>query len=51
VQVDLTKTLLAMFTNKGKKYNVEYEGLHMLYLTCGSNVHQIHKVGSNIDGP
>jgi hypothetical protein len=30
VQVNLTKPLLAMFTIKGRKYNIEYEGLHML---------------------
>jgi hypothetical protein len=39
VQVDLTKPLLAMFTIKGRKYNVEYEGLHMLCLTCGKLGH------------
>jgi hypothetical protein len=35
VQVDLTKPLLAMFTLKGRKYTIEYEGLHMLCMTCG----------------
>jgi hypothetical protein len=35
VEVDLTKPLLAMFTIKGCKYNVEYEGLHLLCTTCG----------------
>ncbi|MCH84322.1 hypothetical protein A2U01_0005153, partial [Trifolium medium] len=35
VEVDLTKALLAMFTIKGRKYNVEYEGLHLLCTTCG----------------
>ncbi|MCI41099.1 hypothetical protein A2U01_0062332, partial [Trifolium medium] len=35
VQVNLTKPLLAMFTIKGRKYNIEYEGLHMLCTTCG----------------
>jgi hypothetical protein len=39
VQVDLTKPLLAMFTIKGRKYNVEYEGLYMLCLTCGKFGH------------
>jgi hypothetical protein len=39
VQVDLTKPLLAMFTIKGRKYNIEYEGLHMLCLTCGKFGH------------
>jgi hypothetical protein len=35
VEVDLTKPLLAMFMIKGRKYNVEYEGLHLLCKTCG----------------
>jgi hypothetical protein len=35
VEVDLTKALLAMFTIKGRKYNIEYEGLHLLCLNCG----------------
>ncbi|CAJ2632298.1 unnamed protein product [Trifolium pratense] len=35
VQVDLAKPLLAMFTVKNRKYNIEYEGLHMLCTTCG----------------
>jgi hypothetical protein len=35
VQVNLTKPLLAMFTLKGRKYTIEYEGLHMLCMTCG----------------
>jgi hypothetical protein len=35
VEVDLTKPLLAMFTIKGSKYNVAYEGLHLLCTTCG----------------
>jgi hypothetical protein len=35
VQVNLTRPLLAMFTIKGRKYNIEYEGLHMLCTTCG----------------
>jgi hypothetical protein len=39
VQVNLTKPLLAAFTIKGRKYNVEYEGLHMLCLTCGKFGH------------
>ncbi|MCI03214.1 hypothetical protein A2U01_0024249, partial [Trifolium medium] len=39
VQVDLTKPLLAMFTIKGRKYKVEYEGLHLLCLTCGKFGH------------
>ncbi|KAK2378486.1 zinc ion binding / nucleic acid binding protein [Trifolium repens] len=39
VQVNLTEPLLAMFTIKGRKYNIEYEGLHMLCLTCGKFGH------------
>ncbi|MCI17709.1 hypothetical protein A2U01_0038859 [Trifolium medium] len=39
VQVNLTKSLLAMFAIKGRKYNVEYEGLHLLCLTCGKFGH------------
>jgi hypothetical protein len=35
VEVDLTKPLLAMFMIKERKYNVEYEGLHLLCKTCG----------------
>jgi hypothetical protein len=39
VQVNLSKPLLAMFTIKGRKYNIEYEGLHMLCTTCGRYGH------------
>ncbi|KAK2387120.1 zinc ion binding / nucleic acid binding protein [Trifolium repens] len=39
VEVDLTKSLLAMFMIKGRKYNVEYEGLHLLCKTCGKFGH------------
>jgi hypothetical protein len=39
VEVDLTKPLLAMFTIKDRKYNVEYEGLHLLCTTCGKFGH------------
>ncbi|CAJ2657275.1 unnamed protein product [Trifolium pratense] len=53
VQVDLTKPLLAMFSIKGRKYNIEYEGLHMLCLTCGKFGHYREgcpdKVQSNAD--
>ncbi|MCI23371.1 hypothetical protein A2U01_0044550 [Trifolium medium] len=28
-----------MFTIKGRKYNIEYEGLHLLCLTCGKFGH------------
>jgi hypothetical protein len=46
VQVDLTKPLLAMFTLKGRKYTIEYEGLHMLCMTCGRFGH--YKEGCQI---
>jgi hypothetical protein len=39
VEVDLTKKLLAMFSIKSRKYNVEYEGLHLLCITCGKFGH------------
>jgi hypothetical protein len=39
VEVDLTKPLLAMFMIKERKYNVEYEGLHLLCTTCGKFGH------------
>jgi hypothetical protein len=35
VEVDLNKPLLGMFDIKDKIYKVEYEGLHLLCLTCG----------------
>ncbi|MCH87312.1 hypothetical protein A2U01_0008179, partial [Trifolium medium] len=39
VEVDLTKPLLAMFQIKDRYYKVEYEGLHMLCLVCGTFGH------------
>jgi hypothetical protein len=39
VEVNLTKPLLAMFSIKGRKYHIEYEGLHMLCITCGKFGH------------
>ncbi|PNY12330.1 hypothetical protein L195_g008959 [Trifolium pratense] len=39
VEVDLTKPLLAMFQIKDRHYKVEYEGLHMLCLACGTLGH------------
>ncbi|GAU31067.1 hypothetical protein TSUD_322040 [Trifolium subterraneum] len=58
VQVNLAKPLLAMFTIKERKYNIEYEGLHMLCTTCGRFGHYTEGggqdsniVGSNGDGP
>ncbi|GAU46873.1 hypothetical protein TSUD_402910 [Trifolium subterraneum] len=35
VQVNLTKPLVAMFMIKDTRYNIEYEGLHMLCTRCG----------------
>jgi hypothetical protein len=51
VEVDLTESLLAMFMIKGRKYNVEYEGLHLLCKICGKFGHysegcpEKHKAG------
>ncbi|KAK7289688.1 hypothetical protein RIF29_03530 [Crotalaria pallida] len=39
VEVDLTKPLLGMFQIKEKFYKVEYEGLHLLCLSCGKFGH------------
>lgn len=39
VEVNLTKPLLAMFTIKGRKYKIKYEGLHPLCLKCGKLGH------------
>lgn len=39
VEIDLSKPLLAMFEVQEKCYKVEYEGLHMLCLTCGKFGH------------
>lgn len=36
VEVDLTKPLLALIDVKDKHYRIEYEGLHLLCLTCAS---------------
>ncbi|KAI5410086.1 hypothetical protein KIW84_055533 [Lathyrus oleraceus] len=36
VQVELTKPLLAIFSIKGRHYKVEYEGVHIICLNCGS---------------
>lgn len=35
VEVDLTKSLLAMFELKRQTYTIEYEGLHLLCPACG----------------
>lgn len=39
VEVDLAKPLLPVFEVKGKIYRVEYEGLHLLCLSCGKFGH------------
>ncbi|XP_058783386.1 uncharacterized protein LOC131658066 [Vicia villosa] len=39
VEVDLTKPLFAMFELKDKSYRVEFEGLHLLCITCGKFGH------------
>ncbi|PNY13535.1 hypothetical protein L195_g010191 [Trifolium pratense] len=41
VEVDLSKPLLAMFELKGRHYKVEYEGLHLLCLSCGRFDHYL----------
>lgn len=43
VEVDLLKPLLPFFEIKGRCYNIEYEGLHLLCLSCG-------KFGHYLDG-
>lgn len=35
MEVDLTNPLLAMFVLKDRHVRVEYEGLHLLCVTCG----------------
>lgn len=35
VKVNLTKSLFAMFTIKERMFMIEYEGLHLLCLSCG----------------
>lgn len=41
MEVDLSKPLLAMFMIKRRKYNVEYEGLHVLCINCGRFAHYV----------
>lgn len=41
VEVDLTKPLLAMFELQGRFYSIEYEGLHLLCLSCGRFGHYV----------
>lgn len=35
VDLDLTQPVLALFEIKERYYDIEYEGLHLLCLTCG----------------
>ncbi|XP_058746366.1 uncharacterized protein LOC131619270 [Vicia villosa] len=39
VEVDISKPLLAMFELKNKSYRIEFEGLHLLCITCGKFGH------------
>ncbi|XP_058726109.1 uncharacterized protein LOC131597426 [Vicia villosa] len=39
VEIDLTKTLVAMFMINNRSYKVEYEGLHLLCTSCGKFGH------------
>ncbi|XP_058775627.1 uncharacterized protein LOC131649904 [Vicia villosa] len=39
VEVNISKPLLAMFSIKDSSYKIEYEGLHLLCLTCGKFGH------------
>jgi len=41
VEVDLSNPLLALFELEDRLYKVEYEGLHMLCLTCGRYGHDM----------
>ncbi|XP_058760412.1 uncharacterized protein LOC131633741 [Vicia villosa] len=50
VEVNITKTLLAMFTIKGRRYKIEYEGLHLLCLKCGKFGHYKEGCQSTIKG-
>ncbi|KAI5438408.1 hypothetical protein KIW84_024234 [Lathyrus oleraceus] len=34
-KVNVSKPLLALFSIKDRKYRIEYEGLHLLCLSCG----------------
>lgn len=34
VEVDLSKSLLNMFTIRDRVYNMEYKGLNLLYFKC-----------------
>lgn len=39
MEVDISKPLLSMFELKDKSYRVEFEGLHLLCITCGKFGH------------
>lgn len=53
VQVNLTKSLIDMFSIKERHYKVEYEGLHILRMHCGRFGHhkergEIKKIWSQL---
>lgn len=45
IQVDLNKPLLAKFSIKGRRYKVEYEDSHMMYLSYGRFGHRVKFYG------
>ncbi|KAI5394690.1 hypothetical protein KIW84_061354 [Lathyrus oleraceus] len=47
IEVDLSKPLLAIFVIKGRHYKVEYEGLHLLCLSCGKSGHYAENYHDN----
>lgn len=58
VEVNLTKPLLTMFSIKGRMYKIEYEGLHLLCLSCARFGHYRERCpeirtdwgGGNVEG-
>ncbi|KAF7815130.1 uncharacterized protein G2W53_029099 [Senna tora] len=53
VEIKLGRKLKPMIEVKGRRYNVEYEGLHLIYFTCGKYGHTQNfcmKGGKNKDG-
>ncbi|KAI5411586.1 hypothetical protein KIW84_056595 [Lathyrus oleraceus] len=54
MEINLSKALLAMFSIKGRRYKIEYEGVYLLCLTCGKFRHckdgcQVSIKGKNVD--
>ncbi|KAJ1435401.1 hypothetical protein SESBI_04906 [Sesbania bispinosa] len=39
IEIDLQKNLISQFRLSGRSYNVEYEGLHIVYFNCGRYGH------------